>query len=66
MLDELVDLDEERLEALNILIRQKERITKACNKKVKSKKFVVGDYVWKVILPMDQKYRTLGKWSPNW
>lgn len=22
--------------------------------------------MWKVILPMDQRDRTLGKWSPNW
>ena len=28
--------------------------------------FVIDDYIWKVILPMDQKDRTLGKWSPNW
>lgn len=66
MLDELVDLDEERLTALYILIRQKERIAKAYNKKVKSKVFSIGDFVWKVILPMDQRDKTLGKWSPNW
>lgn len=62
MLDELVDIDEEILAAMNVLIRQKEQITKAYNKKVKSKVFIVCDYVWKVILPMDQKDRTLGKW----
>ncbi|MCH87748.1 RNA-directed DNA polymerase (Reverse transcriptase), partial [Trifolium medium] len=66
MLDELVDLDEERLQALDVLTRQKERIAKAYNKKVKSKTFNVGDLVWKVILPMDKKDRVLGKWSPNW
>lgn len=66
MLDDMVDLDEEALVALNMLVRQKERVAKAYNKKVKSKAFSSGDYVWKVILPMDQKDRTLGKWSPNW
>lgn len=35
MLDKLVNLDEERLAALNVLIRQKERVVKAYNKKVK-------------------------------
>jgi len=35
VLDELVDLDEERLKALDVLMRQKERITKFYNKKVK-------------------------------
>lgn len=66
MLDELVDLDEERLLALDALIRQKERIAKAYNKKVRVKSFVVGDYVWKVILPMDKRDKRLGKWAPSW
>ena len=30
------------------------------------KTFLPDDLVWKVILPMDRKDRTLGKWSPNW
>jgi hypothetical protein len=66
MRDELVDLDEERLQALDVLIRQKERIAKAYNKKVKYKTFNLGDLVWKVILPMDRRDRIFGKWSPNW
>lgn len=61
MLDEIVDLDEERLAALGVLIRQKERVIKAYNEKVKIKTFSVRDYVWKVILPMDQQYKTLDK-----
>jgi len=66
MLDELVDLDEERLTTLEVLTKQKERVAKAYNKKVKSKLFSQGDLVWKVILPMDKKNQTLGKWSPSW
>lgn len=66
MLDEMVDLDEERLTMLDVLIRKKERIVKAYNKKVKIKTFSVGDYVWKVNLHMDQRDRALDKWSPNW
>ncbi|KAK2455906.1 hypothetical protein QL285_003321 [Trifolium repens] len=66
MSDELVDLDEERLSALEVLTKQKERVAKAYNKKVKSKSFNIGELVWKVILPMDKKDRILGKWSPNW
>ncbi|KAK2350898.1 protein NYNRIN [Trifolium repens] len=66
MSDELVDLDEERLNALEVLTKQKERVSKAYNKKVKSKSFSVGESVWKVILPMDKKDILLGKWSPNW
>ncbi|KAK2372816.1 hypothetical protein QL285_073909 [Trifolium repens] len=66
MMDELVDLDEERLQALDVLIRQKERVAKAYNKKVKYKTFNLGDLVWKVILPMDKRDRVFGKWSPHW
>jgi len=55
ILDELVDLDEERLMALEILTKQKERVAKDYNKKVKSKFFAQGDLVWKVSLPMDKK-----------
>ncbi|XP_057432184.1 uncharacterized protein LOC130724933 [Lotus japonicus] len=66
MYDELIELDEERLNALEVMIRQKERITKSYNKKVKFKAFSVGDLVWKVILPMDKKDRAYGKWAPKW
>jgi hypothetical protein len=65
VLDELVDLDEERLKALDILMRQKERITKFYNKKVKSKTFDVNDMVWKVILHVDKRNKALGKWAPG-
>lgn len=61
MLEKMVDFDEERLAASDVLIRQKARVVKAYNKKVKVKTFSVGDYVWKVILHMDQIDRTLGK-----
>lgn len=66
MSNELVDLDEERLNALMLLRMQKKRVEKAYNKKVKVKLFSTNDLVWKVILPMDRKDRTLGKWSPKW
>ena len=66
ILVELVNLDEERLMSLDGLTRQKERVAKAYNKKVKLKLFAQGDLVWKVILPMDKKNRVLGKWSPSW
>ncbi|XP_050892182.1 uncharacterized protein LOC127097727 [Lathyrus oleraceus] len=65
MLDELVDLDEERLNALELLKRQKKRVENSYNNKVKLKTFSPEDLVWKVVLPMDRKDRTLGKWSPK-
>jgi len=66
MIDELVDLDEERLTTLEVLAKQKERVAKAYNKKVKSKLFAQGDLVWKVIIPMDKKNQALRKWPPSW
>lgn len=39
MFDELIDLDDTRLAALDILIRQKEGVAKAYNKKFKYKTF---------------------------
>ncbi|XP_050909087.1 uncharacterized protein LOC127122854 [Lathyrus oleraceus] len=66
MLDELVDLDEERLNALELLKRKKKRVENSYNKKVKTKTFSPEDLVWKVVLPMDQKDRALGKWSLKW
>ena len=66
MMNELVDLDEERLYALEVLRRQKERIARAYNKRVKGKVFSIDDLVWKVILPIDQNNKLLGKWSPHW
>lgn len=44
----------------------KKRVEKAYNKKVKIKTLLIGDLVWKVILLMDWKDRTLGIWSSNW
>lgn len=52
MLNELVGLDEEKLVALDVLIRQKEWVAKVYNKKVKVKTLSIGDCVWKVILPI--------------
>ncbi|XP_050919077.1 uncharacterized protein LOC127136580 [Lathyrus oleraceus] len=66
MLDELVNLDKERLNALELLKRQKKRVEKSYNKRVKVKLFSTGDLVWKVILPMDRKDRTFGKWTLKW
>ncbi|XP_050877145.1 uncharacterized protein LOC127080899 [Lathyrus oleraceus] len=55
MLDELVDLDEERLNALELLKRKRKRVENSYNKKVKINTFSPEDLVWKVVLPMDRK-----------
>jgi hypothetical protein len=43
------------LTTLETLVRQKERVAKAYNKKVKPKSFNIGNLVWKVLVPMDEK-----------
>jgi hypothetical protein len=66
MLDKLVDLDEEILNALELLKRKKKRVDNSYNKKVKIKTFSPEDLVWKVNLSMDRKDMALGKWSLKW
>lgn len=45
MLDEMIDLDEERLEVIDVLIKQNERVARAYNKKVKVNKISIEDYI---------------------
>ena len=51
----LDDLDEVRAMALDQLLAQKKRVARAYNKRVKEKRFVIGDLVWKTILPVSQQ-----------
>ena len=59
-------LDGKRLQALNHIMIQKNKVARAYNKRVRRKSFEEGELIWKVILPIDSKDRELGKWSPNW
>ncbi|GKV13619.1 hypothetical protein SLEP1_g24610 [Rubroshorea leprosula] len=66
MMLELEDLEDSRLTALDRLQAQKLKVAKSYNKRVKGKNLVVGDLVWKAILPLGKKDHRFGKWSPNW
>jgi hypothetical protein len=66
MMDELEDLHMIRLKALENIEKNKMRVTKYYNKKVKVKQFAEGDSVWKALLPIGTKYSAFDKWSPNW
>jgi hypothetical protein len=66
MMDELDDFHMICLRALQNLEKNKMRVAKYYNKKVKVKQFAEGDLVWKALLPIGTKYSTFGKWSPNW
>jgi hypothetical protein len=66
MMDELEDLHMIRLRALENIKKNKLRVAKYYNKKVKVRQFAEGDLVWKALLPIGIKYNEFGKWSPNW
>ena len=52
---------DKRLRALREVEKDKLRVARAYNKKVKLKSFQVGDLVWKTILPLGMKSNKFGK-----
>jgi hypothetical protein len=66
MLDRLNEVSDERVKALDEIKRDKLRVDRAYNKRVKEKLFQVGDLIWKMILPIGSRSNKFGKWSPNW
>ena len=54
------------MKALKEIEKDKLRVARAYNKKVKNKSFQVGDLVWKTILPLGMKSNKFGKRSPSW
>jgi hypothetical protein len=61
MMDELEDFHMIRLKALKNIEKNKMRVAKYYNKKVKVKQFAEGDLVWKALLPIRTKYSMFGK-----
>ena len=66
MMDNLDEVADKRLVALRAIEKDKLRVARAYNRRVKPKNFQVGELVWKVILPIGSKDRRFGKWSPSW
>ena len=66
MMDNIDEVADKCLVALKSIERDKLRVARAYNEKVKLKHFKVGDLVWKVILPIGSRDRKFGKWSPSW
>jgi hypothetical protein len=65
-MDRLDELPESHFEALRELEKEKLRVAKMYNKRVREKSFKVGNLVWKMILlggSWDNKFR---KWSRSW
>jgi hypothetical protein len=66
MLDRLDKMSNERVKTLGEIKRDKLRVARAYNKRVKKKLFQVRDLVWKMILPIGYRSNKFKKWSPNW
>jgi hypothetical protein len=54
-------VSDERVKALSEIERDKLRVAKAYNKRVKEKSFQVRDLVWKMILPIGSRSSKFGK-----
>jgi hypothetical protein len=66
MLDNIDEVADKRLQALKEIEKDKIRIARAYNKKVKFKSFQIGDLVWKTILPVGTKDHKFRKWPTSW
>jgi hypothetical protein len=65
MMDNIDEVTDVRLKALKEIEKDKARVARAYNNKVKSKSFQIGELVRKTILPIGSKSNQFGKWSPN-
>jgi hypothetical protein len=65
MMDSIDKVTDKRVAALGEIEKDKIIVAKAYNNKVKAKSFQVGDLVWNTILPLRNKDRKFGKWSPS-
>jgi transposase InsO family protein len=61
MLDRLDEVSDERVKALCEIERDKLRVARAYNKKIKEKLFQVVDLIWKMILPIGFRSNKFGK-----
>ena len=66
MMDNIDEVSIKRMQALKEIEKDKFRVVRAYNKKVKAKSFQVGELVWKTILSLGIKSNKFGKWSPSW
>jgi hypothetical protein len=65
MLDRLDEASDERVKTLGEIERDKLRVGRVYNKRVKEKSFEVKDLVRKTIFPIGSRSNKFRKWSPN-
>jgi hypothetical protein len=61
MMDNLDEIADKRMMALKDIEKEKLRVARTYNKKVRFKDFQIGDLVWKVILLVGSKSQKFGK-----
>src|SRR5664279_5743795 len=66
MMDNIDEVADKRMMLLRDIEKEKLRVAKTYNKKVRLKDFQINDLVWKVILPVGSRSRKFGKWSTSW
>ena len=66
MMDNIDEVSDKWLQALKEIEKDKLRVARAYNKKVRTKSFQVGELVRKTILPLGMKSNKFGKWSSSW
>jgi hypothetical protein len=66
IMDGIDDLLESSLTVLQEIKKEKLKVARLYNKRVKGKSFQVGDLVWKTILPLGAQDRKFGKCSLSW
>jgi hypothetical protein len=66
MMDNIDEITDKRMRGLKEIEKDKARVVRAYNKKVRPKSFQVGELVWKTILPLGTKDIKFEKWSPSW
>jgi hypothetical protein len=66
IMDNIDEVTNVRLKALKKIVKDKTRVAKAYNKKVKSTSLQVGELVCKTILLIGSKSNQFGMWSSNW
>jgi hypothetical protein len=62
MMDRRYDVDGERFVALREIEKEKLKVSKSNNKRVREKSFQIDDLVWKTILPLGTRDHKFGKW----
>jgi dihydroneopterin aldolase len=65
MMDTIDEITDKRMRALKEIEKDKAKVARVYNKKVRLKSFQVGELVWKIILPLGTKDIKFEKWSPG-